>query len=59
MNTFIDYYSKTGGNMEAMSNQIMHDYQNSRDWYASGKTYSDFVACMTILEQNNVKTAIH
>ena len=59
VNTFIDYYSKSGGNIDAMSSQITRDYQNARDWYASGKTYSDFVACMMILEQNKVKTVIY
>ena len=59
VNTFIDYYSKTGGNMDDMSRQITSDYQNAREWYASGKTYSDFMACMIILEQNKVKTVIH
>ena len=42
VNTFIDYYSRTGGNMDDMSRQLTRDYQNARDWYASGKTYSDF-----------------
>jgi hypothetical protein len=59
VNTFIDYYSRTGGNMDDMSRQLTRDYQNARDWYASGKTYSDFMACMIILEQNRVKTVIH
>ena len=59
VNTFIDYYSRTGGNMETMSREITKDYQNAREWYASGKTYSDFMACMIILEQNKVKTVIH
>lgn len=59
VNTFIDYYSRTGGNMEAVNREIVKDYQNVREWYASGKTYSDFVACMMILEQNKVKTVTH
>lgn len=59
VNTFIDYYSRTGGDMNAMSSEITKDYQDARQWYASGKTYSDFMACMIILEQNRVKTVIH
>ena len=59
VDTFIDYYSRTGGDMETMSREITKDYQNYREWYASGKTYSDFMACMIILEQNKVKTVIH
>ena len=59
VNTFIDYYSRTGGNIEDMSRQITKDYQNAREWYASGKTYSDYVACMLILEQNKVRTVQH